>query len=98
AADALARGKVFVNDREVSLADAATPLAAGDVVRLWMDRPGTAKRRTALGDDRDLPIVFEDDALIVLNKPAGVLAVPLERRGGARSVYEDLKAYLGRRG
>jgi 23S rRNA pseudouridine1911/1915/1917 synthase len=59
-----------------------------------MDRPGTARRRTALGDDRDLPIVYEDDALIVLNKPAGVLAVPLERREGARSVFEDLKAYL----
>jgi len=62
-----------------------------------MDRPGTAKRRTALGDDRDLPIVYEDDALIVLNKPAGVLAVPLERREGARSVFEDLKTYLSAR-
>jgi 23S rRNA pseudouridine1911/1915/1917 synthase len=94
AASALERGKIFVNDREASPADAATRLAAGDVVRLWMDRPGTAKRRTALGDARDLPIVFEDDALIVLNKPAGVLAVPLERREGARSVFEDLKEYL----
>jgi 23S rRNA pseudouridine1911/1915/1917 synthase len=94
AATALERGKVFLNDREASAADAATRLAAGDVVHLWMDRPGTAKRRTALGDARDLAIVHEDDALIVLNKPAGVLAVPLERREGARSVYEDLKAYL----
>ena len=62
-----------------------------------MDRPGTARRRAvlpALGDERDLPIVYEDDALIVLNKPAGVLAVPLERREGARSVFEELKAYL----
>src|SRR5262245_24462209 len=95
AAPALERGKVFVNDREASAADAATRLAAGDVVHLWMDRPGTAKRRsTALGDERDLPIVHEDAVLIVLNKPPGVLAVPLERREGARSVYEDLKAYL----
>jgi 23S rRNA pseudouridine1911/1915/1917 synthase len=98
AAAALERGKVFVNDREVSLTDAATPLAADDLVRLWMDRPGTAKRRTALGDDRDLPIVYEDDALIVLDKPAGILAVPLERRADARSVFDDVKAYLGRRG
>jgi 23S rRNA pseudouridine1911/1915/1917 synthase len=98
AAAALARGKVFVNDREMSIADARLRLAAGDAVRLWMDRPGTAKRRTALGDDRDLPIVYEDEALIVLNKPAGVLAVPLERRVDERSVFEDLKAYLGRRG
>ena len=62
-----------------------------------MDRPGTAKRRTTLGDERDLPIVYEDEAVIVLNKPAGVLAVPLERHEGARSVLEDLKQYLSAR-
>ena len=94
AASALARGKIFVNDREASSGDAAARLAAGDVVEAWMDRPGTAQRRTSIGDARDLPIVYEDDALIVLNKPAGVLAVPLERREGARSVFEDLKDYL----
>jgi 23S rRNA pseudouridine1911/1915/1917 synthase len=97
ASDALARRKVFINDREASAADGAARLRAGDVVRVWMDRPGTAKRATVLGDDRDLLIVYEDDALIVLNKPAGVLAVPLERREGARSVFEDLKAYLSAR-
>src|SRR5438045_8006970 len=46
AADALDRGKVFVNDREAALTDAATRIAAGDVVRLWIDRPGRAKRRS----------------------------------------------------
>jgi 23S rRNA pseudouridine1911/1915/1917 synthase len=100
AAAALERGKVFVNDREVSIADAGARLAAGDAVRLWMDRPGSAKRRATLGDDRDLPIVYEDDALIVLDKPAGLLAVPLPlaRRSDARSVFEDLKTYLRQRG
>ena len=99
AATALERGKVFVNDREMTLADAAARVSAGDVVRLWADRPGTAKRRSTLGDLRDLPIVFEDDWLIVLNKPAGLLAVPLplERRSDARSVFEDLKIYLRQR-
>src|SRR6185503_14669062 len=65
-----------------------------------MDRPGSAKRRGSLGDARDLPIVFEDDQLIVLNKPAGVLAVPLplRRREDARSVFDDLKGYLRTRG
>jgi 23S rRNA pseudouridine1911/1915/1917 synthase len=97
---ALERGKVFVNDREMARADAGVRLAAGDRVRLWMDRPGTAKRRAVLGADRDLPIVYEDDALIVLDKPAGLLAVPLPiaRRDDARSVFEDLKSYLSRRG
>jgi len=100
AATALERGKVFVNDREMTLADAAARVARGDVVRLWMDRPGTAKRRSSLGEDRDLPVVYEDDAVIVLNKPAGLLAVPLplQRRNDARSVFEDLKIYLSRRG
>jgi 23S rRNA pseudouridine1911/1915/1917 synthase len=96
AADALERGKVFVNEREVTLADAATRLSVGDVVRLWTDRPGSARRRATATGDRNLPIVYEDDALIVLNKPAGLLAVPLplERRHDAPNVFEDLKVYL----
>lgn len=98
AADALARGKIFVNDREVTRADAARLLAAGDVVRVWMDRPGSSRRRATLGEERDLPIVYEDAALIVLNKPAGVLAVPLERRAEARSVFDDLVAHWRPRG
>ena len=100
AADALERGKIFLNDREVTLHQAGTRLAVGDVVRAWMDRPGSAKRRATLGDDRDLPIVYEDDTLVVLDKPAGLLAVPLplRRREDARSVFDDLKAYLRRRG
>jgi 23S rRNA pseudouridine1911/1915/1917 synthase len=100
AAAALERGKIFFNDREATLADAATRLTAGDTVRLWADRPGSSKRAQAIGPDRDLRIVYEDDALIVLDKPAGLLAVPLPltRRHDAPSVFEDLKRYLrGRR-
>jgi 23S rRNA pseudouridine1911/1915/1917 synthase len=100
AAEALERGKVFVNEREVTLAQAGTRLTAGDTIRLWSDRPGSAKRRASLGDTRDLPVVYEDDTLVVLNKPAGLLAVPLplRRRENARSVFDDLKEYLRRRG
>ena len=100
AASALERGKVFVNDREATLSDAGARLAAGDVVRFWMDRPGSARRRATLGDDRDLRVVHEDETLIVLNKPAGLLAVPLpvQRRYDAPSVFEDLKIYLWQRG
>src|SRR5438876_5511655 len=96
AVSALTRGKVFLNHREVARDAAATRLSPGDLVRVWMDRPGTAKRRASLGDDRDLPILYEDDEIIVLNKPAGVLAVPLERQGDARSVFDDLNQYLKR--
>jgi 23S rRNA pseudouridine1911/1915/1917 synthase len=94
AADALARGKIFLNDREATAEDAAHPLESGDVVRVWMDRPGSARRKAALGARRDLPTVYEDDDLVILNKPAGVLAVPLERRDDARSVFDDLREYL----
>jgi 23S rRNA pseudouridine1911/1915/1917 synthase len=97
AADALRRRKIFVNEREATGDDASRRVAAGDVVRLWADRPGTAKRRTAAGEARDLPIVHEDDALIVVDKPPGVLAVPLPRQGEARSVLDDL-ARPGARG
>jgi 23S rRNA pseudouridine1911/1915/1917 synthase len=100
AVTALDRRKVFLNEREVTIADAGVRLAAGDVVRVWMDRPGSSKRRSAIGEERDLPIVYEDEALLVLNKPAGVLAVPLPptRRRDERSVFEDLEGYLSRRG
>jgi 23S rRNA pseudouridine1911/1915/1917 synthase len=90
---ALDRGKVFVNTVEAPRDAAARRLAAGDHVRVWIDRPGSARGRVArrVGD---LRIVFEDDTLIVLDKPAGLLAVPLERRGGAPSIFDQVTAYL----
>jgi 23S rRNA pseudouridine1911/1915/1917 synthase len=84
---ALERGKVFVNGGETSLADAGRRLAAGDVVRFWQDRPGSARPRPRTGHVGDLDIVYEDDALLVVNKPAGILSVPLERNPGVPSVH-----------
>ena len=98
ASAAIDRGKVFVNGQEAGADAAAMRLAPGDVVRVWTDRPGTAKRRRVLGGPRGLEIVFEDEAIIVLNKPAGLLAVPLPRRGDAPSVYAELARYLPGRG
>jgi 23S rRNA pseudouridine1911/1915/1917 synthase len=94
---ALDRGKVFLNGTEATAADAARLVAAGDVVRLWVDRPGTARRAAPLAPV-DLDIVYEDNALIVVNKPAGLLSVPLERKGGASSVYDHLEESLRSRG
>jgi 23S rRNA pseudouridine1911/1915/1917 synthase len=98
AAAALERGQVFVNGAEARLSAASTRIVAGDVIRGWFDRPGSARRRTVLGDARDLHILYEDDAIVVLNKPAGLLAVPLERQRPARSVYDELARYLRGRG
>ncbi|HWJ57543.1 MAG TPA: RluA family pseudouridine synthase [Vicinamibacterales bacterium] len=78
ATDALARGRVFVDEAEMAPADGARAVAAGEVVRLWMDRPGSAARGAAPRARHGLDTVFEDDTLIVVNKPAGMLTVPLD--------------------
>jgi len=88
AAAALERGKVFLNDAVTSLNDGRRLLASGDAVRVWMDRPGSAKVRPRAGRFGELQIVYEDDQLLVVNKPAGVLSVPLERNRGVPSVYD----------
>jgi 23S rRNA pseudouridine1911/1915/1917 synthase len=99
AADALARGRVFVNDQEATLAEAARRLVAGDRIRFWLDRPGSARKKTPrAARPGELPIVYEDDALIVVNKPPGLLAVPLERQEDASSVQDELVVHLRSKG
>jgi 23S rRNA pseudouridine1911/1915/1917 synthase len=95
---ALERGQVFINDKEAGVVDGGVRLVRGDVIRLWMDRPGSARRRQRPVDLGDLRIVYEDDALLVVNKPAGLLAVPLDRRSGADSAYDRIKRYVQGRG
>jgi 23S rRNA pseudouridine1911/1915/1917 synthase len=90
AAAALERGKIYLNGIEAGIADGARRLAAGDVVRFWVDRPGSAKRRPRTGVSGELDIVFEDDQLLVVNKPAGLLSVPLERKMDVPSVYDQI--------
>ena len=92
ASAALERGKVFVNGTEASRHDAARRLAARDVVRFWEDRPGSARPRPRVAGGDDLQIVYEDASLLVINKPAGLLTVPLAQRPDAVSVY-DLVAF-----
>jgi len=94
AVTAIERGKVFVNDEEVPAAAAAARLTVGDRVRVWMDRPGSAKRRPAPHRTGDLNILYEDDDLIAVNKPPGVLTVPLERQGEADSVFDQIDRHL----
>jgi 23S rRNA pseudouridine1911/1915/1917 synthase len=92
---ALERGKVFVNGQEVAITDASRRLRSGDVVRLWIDRPGSARRSSARAPrDGDLPIVYRDPSLVVINKPAGLLTVPLGRREDAPSVQTLLPELL----
>src|SRR5438552_2650221 len=87
------RGKGFVNDIEASPEAAATKLGRGDRIRVWMDRPGSARSRTP-SRSGDLHILYEDEVLIVLDKPAGLLAVPLERKEDEDSVVDQLVTHL----
>lgn len=99
AADALERGKIFLNDVEATPADASRRLLAGDSVRLWMDRPGSSRKLTQRPPRAgELPIVYEDEAIVVVNKPAGLLTVPLPRRDEAPSVEDALVEHLRSKG
>jgi 23S rRNA pseudouridine1911/1915/1917 synthase len=97
--EAIDKGKVFVNDEEASRRRAGTLLRAGDVVRVWLDRPGSARRRPRASFEAGrVEIVYEDAALLVVNKPAGLLSVPLGRQPDADSAYDHLETHLRPRG
>lgn len=86
AGDAVARGRVFLNGVEVAGDDGARLVREGDVVRLWMDRPGSASRAPRPPVRGGLDIVHEDADLVVVDKPAGLLTVPLDGESKAASV------------
>jgi 23S rRNA pseudouridine1911/1915/1917 synthase len=91
--EALDKGKIFLNDDEVRTRAGGRKLHTGDVLQYWPDRPGSSARRLrhhAVG----LSIVHEDDDLIVVDKPAGLLAVPLAQRPDAPSVFAYLETHL----
>lgn len=94
AATARERGKIFVNDGEAGPKDIRLRLKSGDEIRLWEDRPGSARRRPTPFTSGPLRILYEDQHLIVLNKPAGLLAVPLERRGEEASIFDQIEDHL----
>src|SRR5213596_1363859 len=78
----LAGGRVRVNGTIVRRAD--TALAAGDVVEIAARGP-----RAALPPG--LALVYEDDDVIVVDKPAGLLTIATERER-QRTVYAYLTA------
>lgn len=94
AAAARERGKVFINDAEADPADVRRKVRGGDDVRVWEDRPGSSRRRPVPFKSGPLNILYEDEHLIVLNKPAGLLAVPLERRGEETSIFDQIEEHF----
>lgn len=92
---AIERGKVFLGDQEMTVDDAGRRLNAGETVRLWMNRPGSAKRRAPIRKrNAGLRIVYEDDSLLILNKPAGLLTVEPDEPDGTPSLESKVLAYL----
>ena len=91
---AIERGKVFINDAEQTSADAARRMQAGETVRLWMDRPGSAERRYTERRESGLHLLYEDSSLLVINKPAGLLTVPLPSQPDEPSLLDQIKHHL----
>lgn len=102
---ALRTGRVRVNGAR---GKAEHVLGEGDVVQ-WdlaegpaADRPGVRTDAVAAGGDRprhrgDLDIVYEDDDLLVLDKPAGLLTHG-DRPGDQDTLIDRAWAYLDSRG
>ena len=64
-----------------------------------MDRPGSGRAvRARPRRDGDLVVVYEDASLLVVDKPPGLLAVPLGRRGQAASLVDLVEAHLRSQG
>jgi 23S rRNA pseudouridine1911/1915/1917 synthase len=96
---ALERGKIFVNDSEATPSDASRRLVRGDSIRFWIDRPGTSKRRHFSAPKLpEIDVIFEDSALIVVSKPAGLLTVPLRNRSEVPSLFDHLLGHMRSQG
>ena len=91
AAAALERGKIYVNGEEALMRDASRALAEGDHVRFWADRPGSAKSRPRVGVVGDLDVVYEDDRLIVVNKPPACSRCRSNATPACPSVYDQIE-------
>jgi 23S rRNA pseudouridine1911/1915/1917 synthase len=92
---ALDRGKIFLNGAEATLADAGRWLREGDKILFWMDRPGTAKIVSKNQPHRSgLWVVYEDNDLIVINKPAGLLVHPLDDEESDKTLITMVENYL----
>ena len=95
---AIERGKVFVNDIEQTSSDAAHALKTGEIVRLWLDRPGSSQKRYSERHASGLHLLYEDQSLIVVDKPPGVLSVPLPSQHNGLSIFDLIKIHLRSKG
>ncbi len=90
----LERGKVFVNGTAVAFPDRGRRLREGDRVGLWIDRPGSShpRRREIAAVRLALRVVLEDEDLLVVDKPPGLLVEPLPGQASGEVTLVDLVA------
>lgn len=87
----VARGAVYVAGRRVS--DPQRAVQAGSKVTAVLEEAGQAV--TVAAAPVALEVLFEDGEVLVVNKPAGVVAQPTEGRAGD-SLVDLASAHLGR--
>ncbi|MEW6755619.1 MAG: RluA family pseudouridine synthase, partial [Candidatus Latescibacterota bacterium] len=82
----------YLDGLAVDAARAGDRLRAGQRVGLWMDRPGSAAPADRRVADlrRLLAVVHEDEALVVVDKPAGLLVEPRPGRAGEEVTVLDM--------
>lgn len=95
---AIDHGKIFLDDKEQSAADSGRRLVAGESLRIWIDRPGSSQRRYSERHASDLHILYEDSCLLVINKPPGLLSVPLAAQPEAPSLLDMVRKHLRSKG
>ena len=88
----LERGKVYVNGEPVPASRGAYLVRSGDVIGVWMDRPGSSKPadRSMAGTRHLLSVLHADAAIVIVNKPPGLLVEPLPGRAGEEHTVLDL--------
>lgn len=84
-------GCVFVNGRPCG--GVAHVVHPGDLVTVVFDPQQRYKEKKKPWTDRTFTLVYEDEALVVVDKAAGVLTVPTDR-GEANTLVERVSHYI----
>ncbi len=84
-------GSVTLNDEPVLHVNVC--VAAGDILRVDVDDEGVGEERFPCG----VPIVYEDDDILIIDKPSGMAVHPAGMTAFAGTVAEAVGPYLGGR-
>lgn len=85
-------GKIFVNER---VENVLYPLKTEDKIRVIV--PDEGSHESLLPDDTPIAIVYEDEHLLVVNKPAGIPSIPAQYHPNG-TMANRVKAYYQKQG